>query len=285
MLFTPNDLHIPSSLKFKSKTPNLTVSRPAQVLCLSPHKPFRASSLPPASPTKKRRKDDDVAAKSTTKAGLRASGPGPKISRGFRLRHDRRRLPAPPLDLHPFLASPLPNPPMTPHTTSPTSIPISHSGTTDVQPDLTSTSLSRSAASLPGVYRSRSAHEFSLPSPPTAPIYVQLIARHALDLPRINPVQSLTLGLSSTKSHASHNRTSKRLPGYSDYQLFTRPGSAPEINLPSWIPPITRSSMAELEFVEVLKNAQLRHDIVFDDVLRFRPNLDGDRLARPLHFS
>ena len=45
-------------------------------------------------------------------------------------------------------------------------------------------------------------------------------------------------------------------------------------------PPITRSSLRELETPEILKNAQLIHDIIHDPSLQFRPNLEGPRGER-----
>lgn len=252
------------------------------MLSLAPHKTFRATSLPPSSPTKKRRKDDDVVnTRLTHKANLRASAH--KTSRAARLRHSRPKPSSPAVD-HRSSSSTTPQKPsadtFTPVLT-PDSIPttdknkmhpflLNHAATTRPIFKSTVSFLPSTNVNLPAVYRSRSAQEFSLPIQPTAPVYVQLITRHALDLPRINSISG------SSKTNSSYPRSSKRTSGYSiDSSCL---GTAPEINLPSWIPPITRSSMAELEFVEVLKNAQLRHDIVFDDVLRFRPNLDGDRL-------
>lgn len=44
-----------------------------------------------------------------------------------------------------------------------------------------------------------------------------------------------------------------------------------------WRPPITVHSLRELDLEGVLKNAQLRHDLVFDTGLMFRPNFDGER--------
>ncbi|GAA5934306.1 Sok1p [Sporobolomyces koalae] len=46
------------------------------------------------------------------------------------------------------------------------------------------------------------------------------------------------------------------------------------------LPPISRSTLRELDLPEVLRNAQLRHDVVFDPNLMFRPNLDGARGER-----
>jgi hypothetical protein len=45
-------------------------------------------------------------------------------------------------------------------------------------------------------------------------------------------------------------------------------------------PPITRASLRELETPEILKNAQLIHDIIHDPSLQFRPNLEGPRGER-----
>lgn len=45
-------------------------------------------------------------------------------------------------------------------------------------------------------------------------------------------------------------------------------------------PPITRLSLRELETPEIMKNAQLIHDIIHDPSLQFRPNLEGPRGER-----
>lgn len=46
------------------------------------------------------------------------------------------------------------------------------------------------------------------------------------------------------------------------------------------LPPITRATLRELDLSEILKNPQLRHDIIFDPNLQFRPNFDGERGQR-----
>ncbi|KAI9217465.1 T-complex protein 11-domain-containing protein [Blastocladiella britannica] len=43
------------------------------------------------------------------------------------------------------------------------------------------------------------------------------------------------------------------------------------------LPPITRHTLRELDVTEILANAQLRHDLIFDPDMQFRPNLDGGR--------
>lgn len=45
-------------------------------------------------------------------------------------------------------------------------------------------------------------------------------------------------------------------------------------------PPITRASLRELETSEIIKNAQLIHDVIHDPSLQFRPNLEGPRGER-----
>lgn len=46
------------------------------------------------------------------------------------------------------------------------------------------------------------------------------------------------------------------------------------------VPPINLQSLKEIDLHEILKNPQLRHDILFDPQLQFRPNLDGERGKR-----
>lgn len=53
--------------------------------------------------------------------------------------------------------------------------------------------------------------------------------------------------------------------------------SAPPIDL---LPPVNVTSLKEIDLQEIFKNPQLRHDIVFDPQLQFRPNLDGERGKR-----
>lgn len=43
------------------------------------------------------------------------------------------------------------------------------------------------------------------------------------------------------------------------------------------LPPINLQCLKEIDLSEIVKNPQLRHDIVFDPMLQFRPNLDGER--------
>ncbi|KAH6982992.1 T-complex protein 11-domain-containing protein [Ilyonectria sp. MPI-CAGE-AT-0026] len=45
-------------------------------------------------------------------------------------------------------------------------------------------------------------------------------------------------------------------------------------------PPVTRSSLSELEVSKIINNPKLRHDINFDPELHFRPNVEGDKGRR-----
>ena len=54
-------------------------------------------------------------------------------------------------------------------------------------------------------------------------------------------------------------------------------GKIKSINLKSVLPPINLKVLKEIELKENLKNVQLRHDIVFDPFLQFKPNVDGER--------
>ena len=57
-------------------------------------------------------------------------------------------------------------------------------------------------------------------------------------------------------------------------QKTNQPATAPSL------PPINLQNLKEIDLHEILKNPQLRHDILFDPQLQFRPNLDGERGKR-----
>ena len=55
----------------------------------------------------------------------------------------------------------------------------------------------------------------------------------------------------------------------------------PESNsIQQHLPPVTLSTLRELDLSEIYRNPKLRHDVVFDAQLHFRPNLDGSRGKR-----
>ncbi|KAL1920248.1 uncharacterized protein VTP21DRAFT_1394 [Calcarisporiella thermophila] len=51
-------------------------------------------------------------------------------------------------------------------------------------------------------------------------------------------------------------------------------------SLPKLRPPVTATTLHELDMFEILKNPQLRHDLVFDPHLQFRPSTEGDAGVR-----
>lgn len=51
-------------------------------------------------------------------------------------------------------------------------------------------------------------------------------------------------------------------------------------SLQQHLPPVTLSTLRELDLSEIYRNPKLRHDVVFDAQLHFRPNLDGSRGRR-----
>lgn len=51
------------------------------------------------------------------------------------------------------------------------------------------------------------------------------------------------------------------------------------------LPPINLQCLKEIDLQEIVKNPQLRHDIIFDPLLQFRPNLDGERGVKKRQIS
>ncbi|KAH7157036.1 T-complex protein 11-domain-containing protein [Dactylonectria macrodidyma] len=58
------------------------------------------------------------------------------------------------------------------------------------------------------------------------------------------------------------------------------PSPPPAAHQQSLDPPVTRSSLSELEVSKIINNPKLRHDINFDPELHFRPNVEGDKGRR-----
>ncbi|KAG5519131.1 hypothetical protein PMAC_002219 [Pneumocystis sp. 'macacae'] len=85
------------------------------------------------------------------------------------------------------------------------------------------------------------------------------------------------LRLNSLSSVCSHDFVSSKMP-----VSFWM--DSPLLNT-YFAPPITQAILQELELQEILKNVQLRHDIVHDTNLQFRPNLDGERGERKQHLA
>lgn len=56
----------------------------------------------------------------------------------------------------------------------------------------------------------------------------------------------------------------------------SRRHSTPQL-CPPLEPPVTKSTLSELDVSKIIHNPKLRHDINFDPELHFRPNLDGEK--------
>ncbi|PWZ01977.1 hypothetical protein BCV70DRAFT_225303 [Testicularia cyperi] len=83
-------------------------------------------------------------------------------------------------------------------------------------------------------------------------------------------------------SRSSGHRSSRGQPfSLTQYSMTSSSGSRSRVAFaPSLHPPITRHTLRELDLFEILKNPQLRHDVVFDPNVQFRPNFDGERGRR-----
>ena len=84
----------------------------------------------------------------------------------------------------------------------------------------------------------------------------------------------------STSSHKPNNEylaaqpTERRPSPLSRFTTSSFPSSRP------LEPPVTRTTLSELDVHKIIHNPKLRHDINFDPELHFRPNLDGERGRR-----
>ncbi|CAD6445245.1 4022ad38-f812-46ac-9e6c-9efa91229c44 [Sclerotinia trifoliorum] len=81
--------------------------------------------------------------------------------------------------------------------------------------------------------------------------------------PPTNPAPRYPFERSTTSSSQEGSSTSKR-------SLQTVAKSSLE-------PPVTKSTLSELDVNKIVHNPKLRHDINFDPDLHFRPNLDGEK--------
>lgn len=101
-------------------------------------------------------------------------------------------------------------------------------------------------------------------------------AAHRLTLP-----PKLAQFLASLRSHAQHQAAEEAAAvaaaERSGREIIHRSTS---FFTPPLHPPITRHTLRELDLGEILKNPQLRHDVVFDVNVQFRPNFDGERGRR-----
>lgn len=90
------------------------------------------------------------------------------------------------------------------------------------------------------------------------------------------PLRMTTSQFQSSALGASTNSYGLQVPLTSHHHHHNHHAST---TAPS-LPPINLQSLKEIDLHEILKNPQLRHDILFDPQLQFRPNLDGERGRR-----
>jgi hypothetical protein len=71
------------------------------------------------------------------------------------------------------------------------------------------------------------------------------------------------------------NTSSSTLPPPSPQQTLIASSTISNMEKNEWIPPINAESLEELSLPHLFKSLQLRHDLLSDPNLCFRPNLDG----------
>ncbi|KAI9642877.1 Protein SOSEKI 1 [Ciborinia camelliae] len=81
--------------------------------------------------------------------------------------------------------------------------------------------------------------------------------------PPTNPAPRYPFERSTTSSSQEGSNTPNR--------------SAQPVVKPALEPPVTKSTLSELDVNKIVHNPKLRHDINFDPDLHFRPNLDGEK--------
>lgn len=85
----------------------------------------------------------------------------------------------------------------------------------------------------------------------------------------------------NASSKGSNSRASKGFAfSLAHYPTASSSSRSRSTFTPTLHPPITRHTLRELDLFEILKNPQLRHDVVFDPNVQFRPNFDGERGRR-----
>lgn len=104
-------------------------------------------------------------------------------------------------------------------------------------------------------------------------------ARLAVNGPHMAPQVSNQASKSSNLASGSstHLHASKQFSLHHNHPLYRH---IPSFTIAPLLPPINLQSLKEIDLQEILKNPQLRHDILFDPQLQFRPNLDGERGRR-----
>ncbi|BGP18094.1 hypothetical protein JCM10213_004756 [Rhodosporidiobolus nylandii] len=199
---------------------------------------------------------------------------------------DRRQMPIPSTSQPPF-ASPVAPPPTASTSSAPFALPL-----TPATPFPTSRTVSspctpsrprarRRANSLPtpSTRTYHSAQPFLHPSPASRAspyqqhyAYAQAGRKHKLydSRQRGRAVSPPAFPISQAELLAVHAARLSRVEGSA-----TTPLSPTAL-----VPPISSATLQELDMNQIMRNPQLRHDVVFDPNLMFRPNYDGERGER-----
>ncbi|KAK9459216.1 T-complex protein 11-domain-containing protein [Lipomyces oligophaga] len=85
---------------------------------------------------------------------------------------------------------------------------------------------------------------------------------------------------SSLSSDWPSKKRSPQSRQHRQHRHYHHPAVASPVAATLNVPPVNLQGLRELDLQEIFKNPQLRHDIVFDPQLQFRPNLDGERGMR-----
>ena len=104
----------------------------------------------------------------------------------------------------------------------------------------------------------------------------QLVTIHQIHLPRPSSSNASALQTCLRRSSALPGVTPPR-PSLQHTRSNSQAHGVPSI--PTLRPPVTKDTLRELDLAQILKCRQLRHDVVFDADLVFRPSFDGDRYA------
>ena len=130
-------------------------------------------------------------------------------------------------------------------------------------------SKSRKSVKITKKFRSKSLPNIFIPSK-NSHIYPNTHSHQMfLDMYKNNKLNISNNNISKPKHNHSHH-------SHHSHHHYRQHQQQPSLLLP----PVNLHSMHEIDLQEVLKNPQLRHDILFDPQLQFRPNLDGERGKR-----
>ena len=153
-------------------------------------------------------------------------------------------------------SSPLPSSPSSP---SPSSSPSSSSPSS-----LTSSSSSSSSSSSLSSSLSTSASSSASCSPPVSPTSAAGLPKSDCSADRLARTKAKPSGRSQSLPPPTQHRKRRKTDYLQQHHL----------------PPVTLGTLRELDLSEIYRNPKLRHDVVFDAQLHFRPNLDGSRGRR-----